>query len=307
MSSLISPSTDSLASLLGDKGGAFSLKELMQAQQEQRNRVASPADETRFESSKKGLNAVSQMQSYEASYSYSETMSLTLKTQEGDTVKVDFRQLYAEYQAHKTEMYAENSPNGVRYFESTEQMENTHFEEQFGFSVEGDINDDELKAIFSVFEQVDELANNFFDGNIEKALQQAVEMEIDFSQLQSVDLNLQQTETYSETYQQAATYENFEQTALPAEPQEFIKPSIADLPPYLQQLQGLLNELDKQFEDSQGVLNEFIASVTMAKFPDQGKDPTWLDRIKSFHEQLFSEAGAVALKDVVEPTVKLAE
>lgn len=304
MSSLISPTTDNLANLLGNKNSEFSLKELMQTQQEQKNSVVSPADETNFEPSKKGLRAVSQVQSYEASYSYSETMSLTLKTQEGDTIKVDFRQLYAEYQAYTSEMYAENSPSGARYFESTEQMEATHFEEQFGFSVEGDINDDELKAIFSVFEQVDELANNFFDGNIEKALQQAVEMDIDFSQLQSVDLNLQQTETY----QQVATYENFEQTALPAEPQEFIKPSIADLPPYLQQLQGLLDELDKQFEDAQGVLNEFISSVTMSKFPDQGKDPTWLDRIKTFHEQLFSKMGEnFETQEVVEPMVKLAE
>ena len=286
MSNVITPNTDNLASLLGNKNSGFSLKDLMQAQQEAKGQVASPMDKKGFEPSQKGLQAVSAIQHYQSSYSYSETMSLTLKTQEGDSITVDFRQLYAEYQESKFEMYAENSPSGARYFESTEQMEATHFEEQFGFSVQGDINDEELEAIFSVFEQVDALANNFFNGNIEQAFQQAVEMDIDFSQLQSVDLNLQQTETYSESYQQAATYETVEQATQTAETTEFIEPSIADLPPYLQQLKGVVDELDKQFVDAESVMDEFIASVTTSKFPDQAEDPTWLDRIRAFHEQL---------------------
>ncbi len=80
---------------------------------------------------------------------------------------------HSKYQEQKTEQSAELAPKGTQYFESKEVMEATYFEERFGFSVQGDLNDDELAAIFKVFEQVDELANNFFDGNIEKAFQQS--------------------------------------------------------------------------------------------------------------------------------------
>jgi len=287
MSSFISPTTDSLANLLGNKDIGFSLKDLMQSRQEASNVPSETKGE--FEPSQKGLQSISAMQNYQASYSYSETMSLTLKTQEGDTISVDFRQLYAEYQEYKSEMYAESSPSGVRYFESTEALEATHFEEQFGFSVQGDINDDELAAIFAVFEQVDELANNFFNGNIEQAFKQAVEMDIDFEQLQSVELNLQQTETYAESYQQAAAYENIEQVTKPQENIETAEPSIADLPPYLQQLQSIVEDLEKQFMNAQSILDNFVSSITAAKFPDQGNKPTWLERVQELHQQMFEK------------------
>jgi hypothetical protein len=307
MSSLINPNADNLASLLGSKDGQPSLKELMKAQQESSSNVNDSLPERNsFQPSKQGLKAVSAMKEYQSSYSYSETMSLKLQTKEGDTITVDFRQLYAQYEQHKSEMYTENSPSGARYFESTSEMEATHFEEQFGFSVQGDINEDELKAIFSVFEQVDELANNFFDGNIEKAFEQAVEMEIDFSQLQSVELNLQQTETYAKSYTEVAGYEKIENAnengervgimPMPAdnkpigsEVEIMPVPSISDLPPYLQKLQNVITELDKQFDGAQGILDEFVASVASYKFPEQDDKQGWLDRVSEFHKQLLEK------------------
>ncbi len=235
-----------------------------------------------FLPTEQGRMAAAQMTSMESAYQYSESMSLQLTTREGDTVSIDFRQLYSEYQSYRSEQAAEGGPSGVRYFESKEMMESTAFEEQFAFSVNGDLNEDELNAIFDVFEQVDKLANSFFDGDIEKALAQAVELEIDFGQLQSFQLNLTQTESRAVSYQQAAVAEY--DTVQTTDGNEGA--SVSDLPPYLAQWQLAIEKLDAQFVESQKVFDELMSDVTAQRFPDQDSRSGWLERVQAFHERL---------------------
>ena len=165
------------------KGSVSDLVRAQQAAENSQNATSQESENDAFMQSPQAVVAAARMQSVESSYQYSETMSMQLTTKEGDTVSLDFKQLYAQYQSYTRQQSAESGPSGVRYFESKEALEMTAFEEQFAFSVDGDLNEDELNAIFDVFEQVDQLANNFFDGNIEKALSQAMELEIDYGQL----------------------------------------------------------------------------------------------------------------------------
>lgn len=247
-----------------------------------------------FTPSPQGVRAAAAMQHYQAAYQYSETMSLQLQTKEGDVVNVNFRQLFAYYESYKEEQAAaEEGPKGVRYFESREALETTQFEEHFAFSVEGDLNENELKAIFDVFEQVDELATSFFNGDIEKAFQQAVEMDVDFAQLQSVDLDLQRTETVATSYQQAATYQGVQQAGQPAieDNGESEDVSVADLPTYLQRMQQAVESLDAFFEEARTAVEEFMAAVTSQRDPENQEPSTWLERIRNFHEMLLEKAG----------------
>ena len=239
-----------------------------------------------FLPTEQGRMAAAQMTSMESAYQYSESMSLQLTTREGDTVSIDFRQMYSEYQSYRSEQAAVSDPSGVRYFESKEAMESTAFEERFAFSVNGDLNEDELKAIFDVFEQVDKLANSFFDGDIEKALAQAVELDIDFGQLQSFQLNLTQTESRAVSYQQAALaeYDTVQES------NESIGGNISDLPPYLAQWQLAIEKLDAQFVESQKVFDGVMSDVTAQRFPDQDSQSGWLERVQSFHERLSEYA-----------------
>lgn len=236
--------------------------------------------------------AAARMAHVERAYQYSETMSLQLTTREGDTVSVDFRQLYAQYQSYKETQIAEQDPQGVRYFESKEAMEMTQFEERFAFSVEGDLNEDELQAVFDVFEKVDSLANQFFEGNIEKALEQAMELDINMEQLSGMKLNLTQTETLASSYQQAAVaqYSDVQQAGENEESAEEYGVTMADLPPYLQSWQEALDSLEERFVKSQEFLNEFMGDVTAQRFPDQDSRLGWLDRVEKFHEQLAEMA-----------------
>ena len=280
-----------------NKGGLSDLVRADQAQQNAQNvaRAAQPTDQ--FSASEQGKIAATRMEQFESAYQYSETMSLQLTTKEGDQVTVDFRQLYAEYQSHRQMQAQEEGPQGVRYFESREEMEVTAFEEQFAFSVNGDLNEDELKAVFDVFEQVDELANNFFDGNIEKALEKAMELEIDYGQLKSMQLNLTQTESIATRYQQSALseYENVKEQTEGGEGEESAEAygvSMTDLPPYLEKWQAAIEKLDVYFEESKPKIDELTADVARQRFPGQEGSPGWLERVQAFHERLAEYAAA---------------
>ncbi|VAW45029.1 hypothetical protein MNBD_GAMMA04-653, partial [hydrothermal vent metagenome] len=270
-----------------NEGSVLGAPDLVRSQLNQSlNQPAVKQDQ--FLPSEQGKMAAARMTQFESMYQYSESMSLQLTTREGDTVSIDFRQLYTEYQAYRHEQSTQSAPSGVRYFESKEAMESTSFEEQFAFSVNGDLNEDELKAIFDVFEQVDKLANRFFNGDIEKALSQAMALEIDFGQLQSFQLNLTQTEAKAASYQQAAVAEY--DTVQEGENNYGV--NMSDLPPYLAQWQMAIEKLDTQFSDGQKVFDEMMGDVVAQRFPDQDSRTGWLARVQEFHGRLAEYAAS---------------
>ena len=291
---LVNPDVKSDPSQSG-KGGVADLVRAQQALHNAQSSTPSTTDNDQFMQSPQGLMAAARMQSVESSYQYSETMSMQLTTKEGDTVSVDFKQLYAQYQSYTQQQSAESGPSGVRYFESKEALEVTAFEEQFAFSVNGDLNEDELNAIFDVFEQVDKLANNFFGGNIEKALSQAMELEIDYDQLQNFQLNLTQTQATASRYQQAAMseYENVQDKTATDEAEEY-GVTLSNLPEYLQQWQAAVEKLDEQFENAQVVLDEILSSVVSQRFPESFPELDerlgWFERVQAFHQRLAGYA-----------------
>lgn len=244
-----------------------------------------------YEPSSRGVDAAAAMVRAQSAYQYSETMSLQLTTKEGDKVSVDFRQLYAHYQSYSEMKTKEEGPQGVRYFESREMLESTQFEEHFGFSVEGELSEEELQAIYDVFEQVDALANQFFSGNIEMAFQKAMELEIDFAQLDSFKLNLTQTEMRAVQYQQAAMAQYNEVKKQQAEESaEDYGVEMDELPGYLQQWQQALDHLEEHFENARDFLDGLVGDVAAQRFPEQDSKEGWLERVKVFHEKLVEYA-----------------
>ncbi|WP_127471139.1 hypothetical protein [Thiomicrorhabdus aquaedulcis] len=252
------------------------------------------------------MSSMSNISQIEQSYQYSETMSLQLKTKEGDTVTVDFRQLYAHYQSLSQSQErsqwtdadaSATQPVGARYFASTQALEASAFEERFGFSVNGELNEDELNAVFEVFAQVDQLANTFFNGDIESALQQAQDMNINFGQLQSVQFNLTQTQSVTSRYQQAALAQYSDvQHAADAENAQAAQnsASLSDLPPYLQQWQVAIERLDEQFLNAKNSIDTLMGNTLTQRFGGQEGESGWFERVQSFHKTLVEWAQAKA-------------
>lgn len=305
MSNSIMQSSESVSDLLGQSSRAGSLlSELL------KNKAEPQEDHHKQTKKHPSANALSDVfapsqalqqanfsEKAQSSYAYSNTMTMSLTTQEGDKVSVDFRQLYSEYKAYEKQQGYESGSKGARFFESTQKMESTAFKERFGFSVQGDLNNDELKAIFNVFGQVDDLANHFFHGNIEKAFQKAVDLNVDFGQLQSVSVNLQQTQSYAASYQQAEAYQQ-QSSASSGQVQPSHGDSVAALPPYLQKMQSVIETLDSRFKDARVQAEKMLASIVSSRFPQEGTESIIMKRLQQLHNALINKVGldAVTLK-----------
>lgn len=105
--------------------------------------------------------------------------SLEVYTRDGDRVSISFQDtLQAGYEIGSgREAYAVGMNN------------------QFSLSVEGELDADELKAIGDFLGRVDELAGQFFGGNLDAAFERASSLQIDDSELASFALNLNQVQT----------------------------------------------------------------------------------------------------------------
>lgn len=309
MSAGINTQSDLLNSMLANDKKHTNIAELLKAKFAAAPNSGVPADagapnQDSFAPTAQAIRTAAMSQQYQQSYTYSQTMTMSLTTQEGDQVQVDFRQLYAEYQAYKKESGAEDGPSGVRYFDSTEELEATAFEERFGFSVQGDLNEDELKAVFDVFESVDKLANEFFNGDVETAFQKAQSLQIDFSQLKNFSLDLQKTETFTAAYQETQSY----QDAVPEQTSEQAQQNITELPAYLQQWQNVIEKMSAHFEDARARFDELMSETLAQRYGDsESENPAlstdsqgWLERIKAFHDQFASAAGLD--KDTLKPS-----
>jgi len=276
------------------------LNALLQAKQDADRQVQSvsqkvPSRADDVSTSDQGRVMASRMQQFERAYQYSETMSIQMTTQEGDQVTLDFRQMYAEYQSYKEEQQGEMGPQGVRYFESREAMEMTAFEEHFAFSVEGDLNEAELGAVFDVFEQVDSLANEFYEGDLEVALQKAMELNIDYGQLQSMSLSMTQSSVEVTRFQQEAMaqYQQMQDQIEDAAQSTEESGQVSDLPPYLQQWQATIARLEDQFQQAQAIMDKMMSKVMDDRFPqtdESGESISWLVRVQEFHQRLLDLA-----------------
>ena len=109
--------------------------------------------------------------------------------------------------------------------------------QSFDFSLEGDLDGDELEAMGRLVKGLDELAGNFFNGDGKTLADKLNGLQLDDGQLASYSLKLRQSAKLSQTYQGAHSL------------QDSLKP-LADYLPRLGQLQqqadGLLPESQQQ-------------------------------------------------------------
>lgn len=129
-------------------------------------------------------------------YRNAEDMSLTVKTQDGDEVTINFsrNQSYdATYGAG-----ADSQGNSVAWMDVSRSESS-----QYQFSVQGHLNEDEITALQQMVRDITGVANEFFNGDVQKAFEKSGDISFDASQLSSMQLNM----SYTRTLAQAASYE----------------------------------------------------------------------------------------------------
>lgn len=135
---------------------------------------------------------------YQGSFEASrrDSFSIDITTQDGDTISLSV--LSGGSLSQTSELVA----NGQgRQLAATQEFERFS---ALSFEVNGDIDEAEQVAIEALFEQVNQLANQFYSGDVGAAFEAALALDFDVSEISGFDLSLQTSQSVrvAEAYQQ---------------------------------------------------------------------------------------------------------
>jgi hypothetical protein len=127
---------------------------------------------------------------------------VTIKTREGDVVRLSagtFAQFASSEYNSRGIIRAEDSTIQQNYHQRTISL---YTQETFSFSVQGDLNEQELADIDAIIQGIDGIIGQMAAGNMEEAVSQALEMDtFDSISMYAADISFQQQYAYQETIQ----------------------------------------------------------------------------------------------------------
>lgn len=131
----------------------------------------------------------------------------------------------------------------------------------FSFSVDGDLDADELKSIGALIDQVGSLSDTFFGGDLDGALKQAKELSLDDNELVGMSLSLQQSQAAAmeqKAQSKAKASEPAGESAVVATPSTEQNQALGDLSQifgpfadYLTRLQEMIAQANSLFDSNQ--------------------------------------------------------
>ncbi|RDH84618.1 MAG: hypothetical protein DIZ80_03885 [endosymbiont of Galathealinum brachiosum] len=141
---------------------------------------------------------ISESGSLTSQFKQSSQATIEIVTQDGDKVEVSYS---AFIESASSQQYSSNQQGESASFEYSNISSAS-----FQFSVQGNIDEGEKQAINELLNNVGDLANQFFNGDVQAAFNSAMELGIDNKELKSFALDFQQS-TYVEVMQ---TYQRTE-------------------------------------------------------------------------------------------------
>ncbi|SBS26432.1 hypothetical protein MAQ5080_00518 [Marinomonas aquimarina] len=214
------------------------------------------------------VNAASQVSmASEMSYRREDYSQIQMTTQEGDVVKLNLYALSATEQGEAASM----SDNGISY----SRYENSSQSFAFDFSVEGDLNDDELSAIQDMMESVGKVSDLFYDGDVAGALQKGFDMGFDASQLASFSMTLQTSQTMKSSQAVSAYGQNPGMRSI-QEP----------LGEYRQTLEEAVKKTSELFDDYRDVVENTLSDI-MAMREEQAQKMADIRQVFDYQQQMI--------------------
>lgn len=145
------------------------------------------------------------------------TSEIQITTKEGDKVTISFSQLYAHYQRSQfietsnfnvtnegvaNDKLSREPTSYERYFEH---ISSSYESLSYAFTIDGDLNDDELTAIYDLIEQISKLQELFFSEGFQKALENASNLTLgDELSSAEIDMTLSTKSIAVQTYENVA-------------------------------------------------------------------------------------------------------
>jgi len=158
--------------------------------------------------------------------------SISIKTLEGDEINISFG---SETTLGQSQSFDGNQSSSQTSFNTTQ---------SFSINVEGDLNDEELAAINGLVTNISKLADEFFNGDVQKAFEQASDLGFDSSQIAQFSLDFTEVK-------QVAVREHYA-------PSQSSSP-IATISPYMQDLNEVMGNGKSLF--SQDNLEQLMKGV----------------------------------------------
>ena len=219
--------------------------------------------------------------SLSAQYAQSQSGGLKITTKDGDEVEINFGQS-RQYQYSASERITSsvnsngdaNAPAAPQSDVVAQRSLNVQFSEYRGisFSVQGELDDDELGAISDLVKQITDVSKSFFKGDLDTALDKALELGYDEKELAGFALKLNSREVVSEkisAYKEVSDGDSSE-----------LKKYMRPIKEYMDELKSLNQLLDTTLKDGEGY-KELVTGVI-----NQMKEvhvPDVLSAINRFH------------------------
>lgn len=154
--------------------------------------------------------------------------------------------------------------------------------DEFTLSITGELDEGELESIGSLLNDVTDLADEFFNGDVEVAFNQALELGFDDEELVGFALQLNQVQQVQvvETYQSVAQFTDDEQGATRPEAR------LENVSNYLQQLQNVFNP-DAIIEPQS--IDDFVRElVGRVLNNDEANRDSDINRFNQFNQRLLN-------------------
>lgn len=228
----------------------------------------------------------SQSQLWASSLTQSRSITLQVRTREGDVVDVEIGASDSSSKA----LYQASQGGSQVLAGASESSTESHL----SLSVQGSLSEDELKSLTDLVDNVQKLADKFFDGDAHAAFAHAGSLGMDTSTLAAFSLNMSQTETRSEiqAYQQVSGLSDGGQSPAPqTAPASLIQP----ISGFLDSLASVFGDVSKSglFDDPKSMLADLLSGFASM---DDKKRPK-AAAIEKNHDQPF-KALAQNLVDV---------
>lgn len=198
------------------------------------------------------VNETSQYQSQSASVN--NEFSFELTTADGDKVTINVNDLYASSQQAA---YYSGSRDGQQIelsFLSQQEVQQS----QFSFSVEGELDEAELKAINGLLNKVNDLAVDFYEGDVNTAFNKALELNYDSSEISEFSISMTQIKNFTayQAYQTNTPIYN-------ANAVQQLKP-LAD---FANELVNIEKQMEELFVHPRNLISEVMQQIDLLRAP----------------------------------------
>jgi hypothetical protein len=228
-----------------------------------------PVKDTTYDASV--TSSVTSTQNYlqGSSYAQAQEFSFDLVTADGDKVTIYTSSLMAQ---QSESGYSSSSQNG-NLVEMAYQSYGEMRESEFRMSVDGDLDEDELKAINDLLNNVNDLAKDFYSGDLETAFNKAVKMDYDADEISEFSISLTQIQNFTayKAYQTDTPISNtnaFNELKPLADFTNDLKNTLATLQTLFDHPRDLFSEISKQINELQKPQDYPVNQVDFFDFAD---------------------------------------